>query len=139
MNTTFLYLQLGQGTATVAIVPLADNTVEVGVAFCSPEDQFSRAEGRKRALERITQKKDFYVHYERNTDSLKGQAKSLVKLIVSGRWVSVLDFATELDTIIYEIITETSKEIEFDLAPMTVHTNTIPVWARHAVIEKNFY
>lgn len=42
---------LTQVTATQAFVKCADR-VDVGTVYCSPTDQFEKAEGRKRALKR---------------------------------------------------------------------------------------
>ncbi len=135
----FLYLSFGDGRVTAAIRLGRDNTAEIGVAFCSPHDQFVKSIGRELASDRITTKKDFYVHFERNDRPVKHQVRDLVKMITSGRWVSVLDFDIELDTTIYELITETSIEVPCEIAPMVVQTNTVPGWAKVAVIEKNFY
>lgn len=138
-DTTFLYLKFGEGIATVAIRPKDNNTVEIGAAFCSPEDRFEKSIGRKLAVTRIKNKKDFYVCFERNDSLLKHQVRDLIKLIVSGRWVSILDFDIELDTTVYDLITETLTEVPCEIAPMVVQTNTVPGWAKTAAIENNFY
>lgn len=137
---TYLHLDLGEGKATIAIQPNEDNTVEIGVAFCSPEDRFMKAVGRAKALERLKQKKDFYVRFDKDQNAkLKWQVRDLVKFVILGKWVSNIDFETELDTKVHEITTETVNDFPNDFAPMTVHTNTIPTWAKRAVVEKNFY
>jgi len=138
---TYLYLNFGDGIATTAIVQHPDsNTTEIGVAFCSPRDPFVKKIGRDIALERVAKKKDFYVCFERNENAkLKWQIRDLVKFIIAGKWVGNIDFETELETKVNEIITETSTDFPSDIAPMTVHTNTIPTWAKRAVIEKTFY
>lgn len=48
--TTFTHLHLGNGRVTLAIRELPDGEVSVGIAWCSPRDQFSRAMGRETAL-----------------------------------------------------------------------------------------
>jgi hypothetical protein len=137
---TYLYLNLGDGRATVAIQHNDDNTIEIGVAFCSPVDRFVKAVGRVKALERLKQKKDFYVRFDIDeNEKLKWQVRDLVRFIVLGKWVTALDFETELDIKVHEIVTETVNDFPSDIAPMTVHTNTIPTWAKRAAAEKNFY
>lgn len=137
---TFLYLNLGRGRATVAINEHPENkTAEIGVAFCSPNDQFVKELGRNIAEKRLQEKKDFYICFERNNEKLKWQARDLVKFVILGRWASKLDFETELEIKVHEIVTDTISDFPNDIAPMTVHTNTVPTWAKRAVAEKNFY
>lgn len=38
---------------TIAWVPFSDTEIEVGIAWCSPEDQFSRRVGRQKAQGRL--------------------------------------------------------------------------------------
>jgi len=138
---TYLYLNFGDGKATVAIIENAENkTVELGATFCSPQDQFIKAYGRNVALWRLQNKKDFYVHFDKDeTDKLKWQVRDVIKFAVSGKWVNALDFETELGIKVHELITETVNNFPSDIAPMTVHTNTVPTWAKRAVEQKNFY
>lgn len=61
----------GQGRVTLAIrlTPEeygAAGTVEVGVAFCSPKDQFTRAKGRELAKQRLDAGQDFYLKANRD-------------------------------------------------------------------------
>lgn len=136
---TFLYLTYGDGKATVAIKE-AKNIVELGAAFCSPEDQFEKAHGREIALKRLNEKQDFYVCFEQDkSKKLKWQAREIVNFIVSGRWVSKLDFETELDLKVSDIVTETVTDFPNDIIPITVHTNTIPTWVKRAALEKTIY
>lgn len=138
-KVTYLYLNFGAGKATVAIIPRHSNTAEIGVAFCSPYDQFNRNIGRELSLRRLTDKKDFYVYFERTEYALKQQVRELVNFIVAGQWVSVLDFDTELNTTIYNILTETSQDFNDNEIPMTIHTNVVPHWATKAVLKNNLY
>lgn len=132
---TFLYLNFGQGRVTVAIKE-QNNLLKIGAAFCSPSDQFIKEYGRKLALDRLNNKKDFYICFEKeNSIRIKEQVCNLIKFIISGQWVSKLDVETELGLIVYEIITESENHFSNDIAPMVLHTNIIPTWAKHA---KNF-
>jgi len=135
---TYLYLTFGDGRLTVAISEI-ENIAEIGVAFCSPYDQFSKEIGRKIATERLLTKKDFYVAFARDNSKLKWQVREIVKYIVSGEWVTKDDIENELETKIFKIVTETETDIPNDIAPMTVYTNTVPSWAKQAVVEKNLY
>lgn len=135
---TFLYLTLGDGRATVAINEIG-GTAAIGVAFCSPHDHFNKETGRKLALERLNNKKDFYISFERNADKLKWQVRDIVKLVVSGEWVTQADVENELEFKIFNFITETENDFPNDFIPMTVHTSTVPTWAKRAVLEKNLY
>ena len=47
--TTFTHLFLGDGRVTLAIREV-EGEISVGIAWCSPKDQFSRAMGRETAL-----------------------------------------------------------------------------------------
>lgn len=139
---TFLYLNLGDGRATIAIMPNEDDTVEVGVAFCSPQDNFNRKTGRAIALQRLQNKNGFYVSFERDyTKALKQHAKEVVKFIIRGHWVTVLDFNIEINTTIYELVTETGNDVNIeDLdIPITMYTSTTPHWAKDAVLGHDFY
>lgn len=135
---TFLYLTFGDGRATVAINDMG-KLADIGVAFCSPRDQFAKEIGRKIARDRLMSRKDFYVSFERNDDKVKGQVRDIVKFIVSGAWVTKADIENELEFKILDVVTETSNDFPSDIAPMTVHTSTIPTWAKRAVVEKNLY
>lgn len=128
---SFLYLYLGNGRATIAINE-KNNSVHIGVAFCSPDDQFIKKYGKELALARLNDRKEFYVCFERNSDRIKQQVHKIIKFIISEKWVTKLDIENELDIVIYALITETVKEFSDN---MTVHTNTIPTWARCAVFE----
>ena len=48
--TTFTHLFLADGRVTLAVREHEDATVSVGIAWCNPKDQFSRALGREVAL-----------------------------------------------------------------------------------------
>lgn len=129
---TFLYLNFGPGRVTVAIKE-QNNLLKIGAAFCSPCDQFIKEYGRKLALDRLNNKRDFYICFEKeNSIRIKEQVYNLIKFIISGQWVSKLDVETELGLIVYEIITESENHFSNDIAPMVLHTNTIPTWAKHA-------
>lgn len=135
---TFLYLTLGDGRATIAINQV-DNNAEIAAAFCSPRDRFNKETGRKIALERLNNKNGFYVHFERNNDKLKWQVRDIVKFVISGEWVTQADIENELEMRIFNLVTEIETDFPNDFAPMTVHTNTVPTWAKRAVLEKNLY
>jgi hypothetical protein len=51
----------GGGQATVCLLPLSGRAIS-GISFCSPEDNFSRAEGRYAALERALDGTHFSCH-----------------------------------------------------------------------------
>lgn len=136
---TFLYITYGEGQATVAIKEIEDN-IQISAAFCSPDDQFVKDKGRKIALERMNDKKDFYISFKKNDKlKLKWQVRDLINFVVSGKWVTKLDIENELETTVFHFITETETEFPDDFLPMTVHTNVIPSWAKRAVIEKTLY
>lgn len=70
---TFTHPYVGRGRATLAI-RVSDNVIDVGVSFCSPNDQFSRSKGRIIALDRLNTKSrekasnlGFFMTAERNT------------------------------------------------------------------------
>lgn len=136
---TFLYLTYGDGKATIAIKQIED-IIHIAAAFCSPQDQFARHKGRKIALERLNNKKDFYISFKHNSDiKIKWQVRELVNFVVAGNWVAKLDIENEIETTIFDFITETVIDFPDDIIPMSVHTNTIPTWAKHAAIEKTLY
>lgn len=129
---TFLYLKYGKGRATAAILPHNDNIAEMGIALCSPTDKFVKKIGRELAVKRLINKKDFYINYEMNDYKLKNQASDIINFVMAEKWVTVLDFDTEINTTVYEIITETNEEYQSELGPITIHTNVIPHWASDA-------
>lgn len=55
MKLTFMHVQIGKGFATLAINLDSIDTglLEVGVAFCAPQDQFCRKSGRVKAGGRV--------------------------------------------------------------------------------------
>lgn len=82
MFNTFSHIPLGKGRATLAIQVEGDN-LEIGVAFCSPKDQFSKAKGRMIAEGRLKAKHGFYMKIGRNPDEkLKDQARRVVVTLV---------------------------------------------------------
>lgn len=78
---TFSHMNLGRGKATLAIRVKGDD-VEVGVSFCSPRDQFSKARGRLLAEGRLNNKRGFYFEFERGREHLKEQAQNILCRIV---------------------------------------------------------
>jgi hypothetical protein len=86
---TFVHTDLGNGHATLAIreTMAANNTgiIEVGVAFCSPNEQFNRRIGRTIASGRLNAKRRFYAIVPRNTDiKLKTQAEAMLHQLLDG-------------------------------------------------------
>lgn len=59
-ETRFIHFMLGKGRVTAAVRKGAGNTVAIGAAFCSPNDQFSRKRGRKIAEGRLDKGKVFH-------------------------------------------------------------------------------
>lgn len=128
---TYLYLYRGGGRITIAILPHEDNTIEIGAAFCSPQDRFVKKIGRELALKRLKEKNFFYVSFEHDGNiKLKDHVAKLIDFIIKQQWVSVLDFDIELNTTIYNIITEAEHEIPCEVGPLTCCTNVIPQWAK---------
>lgn len=94
MRKTFCHPFVGRGRATLAINS-TDDTLVVGIAWCSPRDQFSRAKGRKIATDRLnTHKKEhatekaFYFSANRNTELRPDeQARTILTELVNARKV----------------------------------------------------
>ncbi len=90
--TAFSHIVLGKGRVTLAI-RITGNTlgnpgfIEVGMAFCAPGDQFSRAKGRKMAEGRLNAKRGkYYFTVARDPGvKLKRQAQEMVLLLPQNR------------------------------------------------------
>ena len=82
MKTETIYYEhipLGGGRATVAIRLVDESTVNVGLALCSPKDQFSRRRGRIIAGGRLNKGKLYLSTLEIDPDeSIKVQVRDAV-------------------------------------------------------------
>lgn len=80
----FLYLERGKGRITVA-GRVEKNNIEIGISFCSPSDKFIKNIGKKNAVQRLNNKKDFYLCFENNiTLPIKYQIKNIIKQDILG-------------------------------------------------------
>ncbi len=140
MKITYLYLALGSGLLTIAVYLQKTEMVDIGIAFCSPDDQFIEEKGKSLANIRLMDKSGFFVQFKRNNIPLEQQIHQLVSRIISNNWGSIIDFEMELETVVYELITETiTNTIDEEInLPIIIHTNIIPNWAKRAVIDNNF-
>ena len=85
---TFVHMDLGDGHASLAIretMNEGSGTIEVGVAFCSPNEQFNRRIGRTIASGRLNAKRRFYCIVARNPAiKLKTQAEAMLHQLLEG-------------------------------------------------------
>lgn len=95
----FLHLNVGAGKATLAIQERQSGEeqvlVAVGIAFCSPQDHYSRKTGRNKAFGRLTK---FLVSEGQDKGDLqvfsfmREEGKIIPQVLnYFGRWVSCLD------------------------------------------------
>ncbi len=74
---TYEHLFVGGGRVTLAMM-LNDTTIDVGISFCSPKDQFTRSKGRKIAKGRIVAKSMHTFSLPKKKDSGLLENKDLV-------------------------------------------------------------
>lgn len=72
---TFAHYKIGRGHCTLSI-EVDGNSVQVGMAFCYPKDQFVKSYGRKIALGRRLKGSFFTFEFTRNQDRLSEQVRA---------------------------------------------------------------
>ena len=84
--TRYMHIPLGSGFVTVAIgVDLGDGTRKLGLAFCSPNDQFSRKRGRLIAEGRMASANSLLL--PPGDQPLKARARERIKFALASHQV----------------------------------------------------
>jgi hypothetical protein len=78
-NVHYMHMEVADGFVTAAIHVDTHDLIYVGLAFCSPRDQFSRAKGRRIAEGRL-EKNPAYI-LRRKPES---RVKALVRKVIEG-------------------------------------------------------
>jgi hypothetical protein len=78
-NVHYMHMSVAEGFVTAAISIDDFDMIHVGLAFCSPRDQFSRAKGRRIATGRLVKNPSYILGHNPAV-----RVKALVRKVIQG-------------------------------------------------------